>query len=104
MVSAGESARENGLEGQKQIERRIKLHNERLRHILVPNSRVGNIRVIHLFENVKLYFRSKFCGEEALDNIQVRHVEVLWDCIDWITYETLDRLRLLMPVIVLCVP
>jgi len=60
--------------------------------------------MIYLFENVRLYFRSKFCGEEALDNIQMRHVEVLWGRIDWITHETLDRFSLLMPVIILCVP
>jgi hypothetical protein len=83
----GESAKENGLERQKQIEGRIKLHSEQLRHILVTNWRVGKICMIHLFENARLYFTSKFCGEEALDNIQVRHVEVLWDRIEWLTYE-----------------
>ena len=58
--------------------------------------------MIYLFENVGLYFRLKFCGEEALDNIQVRHVEVLWDCIAGLRLR-LDRLRLML-VIILCVP
>jgi len=60
--------------------------------------------MVHLFESARMCFTSQFCGEEALDNNQVRHVEVLWGCIEWMTYETLDRLRLLMPMIILCIP